>query len=110
MQDLGGQNGTWVNGKRVKRKRMVLAHGDKLTLGCNKGRVISEVQYTFELASADAHRSASEHSDTVAEGKVHDASGHENEAGGHEIKAEVPSRPLGGTADDLQLSQWDMDF
>ena len=110
MQDLGGQNGTWVNGKRVKRKRMVLAHGDKLTLGCNKGRVISEVQYTFELASADAHRSASEHSDTVAEGKVHDASGHENEAGGHETKAEVPSRPLGGTADDLQLSQWDMDF
>ena len=101
MQDLGGQNGTWVNGKRVKRKRMALAHGDKLTLGCNKGRVISEVQYTFELA--DAHRAASEHSDTVADGKVDDAGGHENEA-------EVPSRPPGGTADDLQLSQWDIDF
>lgn len=103
MQDLGGQNGTWVNGKRVKRKRMPLAHGDKLTLGCNKGRVVSEVQYTFELASADTHHTTSQHSDTVAERKVDDAGGPQNDI-------EMPSRPPGGTADDLQLSQWDIDF
>lgn len=104
MQDLGGQNGTWVNGKRVKHKRVALAHGDKLTLGCNKGRIVSEVQYTFELAiaSADPLPTASEHSDTAAEAKISDA--------GPKNDPEAPPRPPGGTADDLQLSQWDIDF
>ena len=49
IEDLGGQNGTWVNGRRVKRKRVALSHGDVLCLGCSKGQVVSEVQYSFQL-------------------------------------------------------------
>ena len=48
VEDLGGQNGTWLNGRRLRRRRAVLAHGDELCFGCGRGSVISEVQYTFE--------------------------------------------------------------
>ena len=78
VQDLGGENGTFVNGNRVSSVQ-TLNDGDKLVVGTHSfvvsikagagkavpGESLSEKDNSFELASSAASQPLSEQSDTT---------------------------------------------